>query len=120
VKLFSLKDYAESKTSAPEFIGDISSEYGKKQIYKMAEFNGLVTGLGESATVVPFGMDYETTVALQHIQETIFSYGGGCYVTECGEVYAIKDNLDYSYLDNSVDEDGLWGEFYNYEEENSA
>jgi hypothetical protein len=41
------------------------------------------------------------------------SYGADAYITECGEVYAIKKDLDYSYLDNQIDH-GVWENLLGY------
>lgn len=115
MKKFSLKAYAESYTSAPELLGDISTDYGRKQIVSIAEFNGLSKTTEKVSTDFPFEVDYRTAQALEFIYDTLEEYGGECYTTECGEVYAVKSGNDYGWLDNQID-DLLWDELSSYGE----
>lgn len=120
MRLFSLKEYGQSKTSAPELVGDVSTGYGKKQIHKIAEFNGLTETMlaTDYATVVPFGVDFKTAACLQYIYDILSAHSCCTYITECGEVYATREGLEYSYLDNNVDS-SLWEELGSYGNEAS-
>lgn len=117
MKLFDLVEYARSMSSAPECIGDLTSEYGKKQINSIAEFNGLNETLraNDYANVIPLGVDSRTAAAMQYIQDTLIPYGGEVFISEIGEVFASKNTYP-GYTSESLSDD-IWSELDSYGED---
>lgn len=121
--LISLQDYANSETSAPQRLGDVVSDYGKQQLWSIAALNGLTQHIADTqykaaVDTSPEDIDRMTATAMLYINDCLVK-AGGCeaYLTETGEFYAIRSNLDYGYLDSDGG-DSVWNELQSYGEGN--